>query len=87
MAKKAYFFFLETWTNLVATASAMFLPVVISFFSTEAEIIRATASVAVLLTWLEMMFLLCRFPQWGFYVLMFGKVTAKVLKVSYKITY
>ncbi|CAB3249602.1 unnamed protein product [Arctia plantaginis] len=88
MAGKSYFFFLETWTNFIATILAMFLPAVISTFSPESELMRAVASPTrsgVLLTWLEMMFLLCKFPRWGFYVLMFGKVTAEVLKVSYKI--
>ncbi|CAB3229398.1 unnamed protein product [Arctia plantaginis] len=81
MAGKSYFFFLETWTNFIATILAMFLPTVISTFSPESELMRAVACIAVLLTWLEMMLLLCKFPRWGFYVLMFGKVTAKVLKV------
>ncbi|XP_075228378.1 uncharacterized protein LOC142328462 isoform X2 [Lycorma delicatula] len=40
-----------------------------------------TASIAVLLAWLELLFLLSRLPKWGFNVLMFSRVAQKVIKV------
>lgn len=42
---------------------------------------RHVTALAVLLAWTELMFLLSRFPNWGYYVQMFFKVTSNVLKV------
>ncbi|XP_065225000.1 transient receptor potential channel pyrexia-like [Planococcus citri] len=38
-------------------------------------------AIPVLLAWIEILFLLSRFPVWGFYVLMFFRVTSNVIKV------
>ncbi|KAK9498516.1 hypothetical protein O3M35_003133 [Rhynocoris fuscipes] len=48
---------------------------------------RHIASIAVLLSWIELLFLLARFPNWGFYVLMFSKVASNVLKVLASFTF
>ncbi|XP_075985430.1 transient receptor potential cation channel subfamily A member 1-like [Anticarsia gemmatalis] len=92
MKTRRYFLFLETWVKFGAIGLSMFLPSVVSWRKMEksqdmknsilnGEAARLTATVAVLLSWLEMMFLLSRLPRWGYYVLMFGKVATKVIKV------
>uniref|UniRef100_A0A0A9WWU2 Transient receptor potential channel pyrexia n=1 Tax=Lygus hesperus TaxID=30085 RepID=A0A0A9WWU2_LYGHE len=42
---------------------------------------KYVAATAVLLSWLELLFLLARCPSWGYYVLMFSRVAVDVLKV------
>lgn len=77
-----YFLQLETWVKFGSLGLAIILPaaISISLWSTS-EWPRHVATVALLLSWLEMMFLLSRFPNWGYYVLMFGKVATNVIKV------
>jgi hypothetical protein len=43
---------------------------------------RFVATMAILLTWAELMFQLSRNPNWGFYINMFSKVALNVVKVS-----
>lgn len=77
-----YFLQLETWVKFGSLALAVILPyTVIVVELEEAEWPRHVATLALLLSWLEMMFLLSRFPNWGYYVLMFGKVASNVVKV------
>ncbi|KAK9498515.1 hypothetical protein O3M35_003132 [Rhynocoris fuscipes] len=42
---------------------------------------RYLASTAVLLSWMELLFLFARFPAWGLHVLMFEKVASNVFQV------
>ncbi|KAF6212517.1 hypothetical protein GE061_013040 [Apolygus lucorum] len=42
---------------------------------------KYVAATAVLLSWIELLFLLARCPSWGYYVLMFSRVAVNVLKV------
>ncbi|XP_075985526.1 transient receptor potential cation channel subfamily A member 1-like [Anticarsia gemmatalis] len=77
-----YFLQLETWVKFGSLAFAVILPyTVVVVPVTDAEWPRHVATVALLLSWLEMMFLLSRFPNWGYYVLMFGKVASNVIKI------
>lgn len=76
-----YFLQLETWIKFFSIVLAGILPLSIAFVSTSAEWPRHVATCALLLSWIELMFLLSRFPNWGYYVLMFGKVAANVVKV------
>lgn len=78
-----YFLQLETWVKFGSLAFSVILPYsVIVVQLNDAEWPRHVATVALLLSWLEMMFLLSRFPNWGYYVLMFGKVATNVIKVK-----
>ncbi|XP_075985769.1 transient receptor potential cation channel subfamily A member 1-like [Anticarsia gemmatalis] len=97
MKNKRYFLLLETWVRFGALSLAIILPSFVSWrdesiaYTTETTTVyvrtqspewaRLIATIALLLSWLEMMFLLSRFPNWGFYVLMFGKVATKVVKI------
>ncbi|CAB3254545.1 unnamed protein product [Arctia plantaginis] len=77
-----YFLQLETWVKFGSLAFSVILPyAVIVVQLNDAEWPRHVATVALLLSWLEMMFLLSRFPNWGYYVLMFGKVATNVIKI------
>lgn len=79
-----YLLYLETWLKFGAVVLAVVLPLVVHSEPMNGEDWpRLIATVALLLSWFEMMFLLSRFPDWGFYVLMFGKVANKVFKVRY----
>ncbi|KAM3955948.1 LOW QUALITY PROTEIN: transient receptor potential cation channel subfamily A member 1 [Aphomia sociella] len=77
-----YFLQLETWVKFGSIGLATILPpsVIVASWS-EAEWPRHVATLALLLSWIEMMFLLSRFPNWGYYVLMFGKVASNVIKI------
>ncbi|XP_026750378.2 transient receptor potential channel pyrexia-like isoform X2 [Galleria mellonella] len=77
-----YFLQLETWVKFGSIGLATILPLAVFVASwSEAEWPRHVATLALLLSWLEMMFLLSRFPNWGYYVLMFGKVASNVVKI------
>ncbi|CAB3258050.1 unnamed protein product [Arctia plantaginis] len=86
---RRYFLLLETWVKFGAIGLSIFLPSFVSWeridilpgTESTAEWTRLIATIALLLSWLEFMFLLSRFPNWGFYVLMFGKVASKVFKI------
>lgn len=85
---RRHFLFLETWLKFGAVALALVLPQMVYHDPKNGEDwARLIATVALLLSWFEMMFLLSRFPDWGFYVLMFGKVASKVFKVKYNILF
>ncbi|XP_063628997.1 transient receptor potential cation channel subfamily A member 1-like isoform X1 [Cydia splendana] len=77
-----YFLQLETWVKFGSIGLATLLPPAITITSwMESDWPRHVATVALLLSWLEMMFLLSRFPNWGYYVLMFGKVASNIVKI------
>ncbi|XP_026727732.1 transient receptor potential channel pyrexia-like [Trichoplusia ni] len=79
---ETYFRQLESWVKVCSVCLAVALPTVatrIDLSGTDWP--RHVATVALLLSWLEMMFLLSRFPKWGYYVLMFGKVSTNVMKI------
>ncbi|KAJ8710567.1 hypothetical protein PYW08_009082 [Mythimna loreyi] len=77
-----YFLQLETWVKFGSLGFAVILPYTVVVVNlNDDEWPRHVATVALLLSWLEMMFLLSRFPNWGYYVLMFGKVASNVVKI------
>ena len=76
-----YFVQLETWVKFSSITLAVILPYSTETIPAEVDWPRHVATMALLLSWLEMMFLLSRFPNWGYYVLMFGKVSSNVIKV------
>lgn len=79
---KRYFLHMETWIKFSSICLAVILPSSLKFAET-ADWPRHIATLALLFSWIELMFLLSRFPNWGYYVLMFGKVAINVIKVSY----
>ncbi|CAH0597153.1 unnamed protein product [Chrysodeixis includens] len=80
--KRRYLLFLETWLKIWAVTLALVLPQTVNWKINNGEDwARLIATISLLLSWFEMMFLLSRFPDWGFYVLMFGKVANKVFKI------
>lgn len=77
-----YFLQMETIIKLSSIFFASILPATVFYKSLQNAVWpRHVATVALLLSWIEMMFLLSRFPNWGYYVLMFGKVATNVVKV------
>ncbi|XP_063377304.1 transient receptor potential channel pyrexia-like isoform X1 [Cydia fagiglandana] len=75
-----YFDSLESWVKLTGLILAAILPLTVHFVEMAAWQ-RHVACAALLLVWLQAMFLLSRFPGWGYYVLMFGKVAINMFKV------
>ncbi|XP_047984325.1 uncharacterized protein LOC125224868 isoform X4 [Leguminivora glycinivorella] len=75
-----YFDSLESWVKLIGLILAAVLPLTVHFVEMAAWQ-RHVACAALLLVWLQAMFLLSRFPGWGYYVLMFGKVAINMFKV------
>ncbi|XP_026728474.1 transient receptor potential channel pyrexia-like [Trichoplusia ni] len=83
-----YFLHLETWVKFGSLGFAVILPYAVVVVNIqEHEWPRHVATVAILLSWLEMTFLLSRFPNWGYYVLMFGKVASNVVKILLTFTF
>ncbi|XP_045513492.1 transient receptor potential channel pyrexia-like [Pieris brassicae] len=77
---KRYFSEMETWIKFGSICLAVILPLSINLAET-ADWPRHIATLALLFSWIELMFLLSRFPSWGYYVLMFGKVAINVIKI------
>lgn len=75
--QRYYFMDYESWVKWTVICFTC----MIESFSPNLLWIRYMASIAVLLAWVELLFLLSRCPTWGFYVLMFSKVAVKTLKV------
>jgi len=50
--------------------------------TTEDCWLQHTISIAILLSWMQMMLLIGRFPMCGYYALMFSAVLQNILKVS-----
>lgn len=83
-----YFLQMETWVKISSIGLATILPPAILFTSsTQADWPRHVATLALLFSWIELMFLLSRFPNGGYYVLMFGKVASNVVKVRQSILF
>ncbi|CAG5020767.1 unnamed protein product [Parnassius apollo] len=79
-----YFLQVETWVKFGSIGFATILPpaiLVTPWFLSEW--LRHVATLALLLSWLELMFLLSRFPNVGYYVLMFGKVASNVIRILF----
>ncbi|KAL4716023.1 hypothetical protein ACJJTC_003812 [Scirpophaga incertulas] len=76
-----YLLQMETWVIFLSIILALILPVQISVSIDDIHWTRHPATVALLLAWVECLFLLSRFPKWGYYVLMFGKVASNVIKI------
>lgn len=72
---------IETWVKLGSFFLAL---LVVTSDHTRAppnDWPRHITALSILLAWTELMFLLSRFPNWGYYVQMFFKVTGNVIKV------
>ncbi|KAI8426854.1 hypothetical protein MSG28_014535 [Choristoneura fumiferana] len=75
-----YFLTLESWVKMTCLTLGAVVPVAESV-TMQPYWHRHAASGALLLTWLQAMFLVSRFPKWGYYVLIFGKVTINIFKI------
>ncbi|KAJ0171311.1 hypothetical protein K1T71_012861 [Dendrolimus kikuchii] len=77
---KKYFISLDTWAKLGSVTLAVVVTYAVEAAPKE-EWTRHVATMALLLSWLELLFLVSRFPGFGFYVLMFMKVSTNVIKI------
>jgi hypothetical protein len=75
---KYYFTDLESWLKW----SSYILAFVETIQGASDNWQRFVATLAILLSWAELMFQMSRNPNWGFYINMFSKVAVNVLKVS-----
>ncbi|KAI8425352.1 hypothetical protein MSG28_007113 [Choristoneura fumiferana] len=80
LRKFRYFLTLESWVKLTCLTLGGIVPIAESL-AVQPSWHRHAASTALLLTWLQTMFLVSRFPRWGYYVLIFGKVTVNIFKI------
>jgi hypothetical protein len=74
---KYYFTDLESWVKW----SSYILASIVTLFNSTHDWHRLVATLAILLSWTELMFQMSRNPNWGFYINMFSKVAVNVLKV------
>ncbi|XP_073964042.1 uncharacterized protein [Choristoneura fumiferana] len=74
-----YFKSVESWVKLIGLILCAGTPLLAALVSGPWP--RHVACVALLLAWLQAMFLVSRFSRWGYYVLMFGKVAVNILKI------
>ncbi|KAG6453883.1 hypothetical protein O3G_MSEX008366 [Manduca sexta] len=78
---RRYFGQFETWVKL----STIFLAIILMMYHDVRYLdkvwYRNVAALALLLSWVELMFLLSGFPNWGYYVPMFSQVSSKVVKI------
>jgi hypothetical protein len=73
-----YFLDLDSWLKW----SSYMLASVVTLMKLTSDWHRLVSTVAILLSWAEMMFQVSRNPNWGYYINMFSKVALNVLKVS-----
>ncbi|XP_073964041.1 uncharacterized protein isoform X2 [Choristoneura fumiferana] len=74
-----YFKSVESWVKLIVLVLCAGTPPLAALAPEPWP--RHVACVALLLAWLQAMFLVSRFSRWGYYVLMFGKVAINILKI------
>lgn len=79
LKKQRYFVCWESWVKLGGLVLCAATPPLAAL--ERGPWARHAACAALLLAWLQAMFLVSRFSRWGYYVLMFGKVAANVFKV------
>ncbi|KAJ0171308.1 hypothetical protein K1T71_012858 [Dendrolimus kikuchii] len=79
--KLSYFFQIEIPITFATIILALSLPSFVEDSSRVSDWSRYLATAAVLLSWLQMLLIISKFPQWGYYVQMFGKVSSIVIKV------
>ncbi|KYN39147.1 Transient receptor potential channel pyrexia [Trachymyrmex septentrionalis] len=87
---KHYLRQLETWLSLVCAMLSLVTSIAGEFVKCSKEEIKSrhcmhwvlhSISIAILLSWMQMMLLIGRVPMWGYYALMFSTVLKNILKV------
>ncbi|RLU16292.1 hypothetical protein DMN91_012052 [Ooceraea biroi] len=83
---KHYLRQLETWLSLVCATLTLITSVAGEFFKCDVKSrdcwVLHSISIAILLSWMQMMLLIGRFPMCGYYALMFSTVLKNILKFS-----
>jgi hypothetical protein len=69
---------LESWVKW----SSYILASIVTIVKGREDWQRFVTTLAILVSWAELMFQVSRNPNWGFYINMFSKVAVNVLKVS-----
>ncbi|XP_012535807.1 transient receptor potential channel pyrexia isoform X1 [Monomorium pharaonis] len=81
---------LETWLSLICAVLSLITSIAGEFVKCSKEEIESrhcvhwvlhSISIAILLSWMQMMLLIGRVPMWGYYALMFSTVLKNILKV------
>ncbi|KAG5334525.1 PYX protein, partial [Acromyrmex charruanus] len=87
---KHYLRQLETWLSLICAILSLVTSIAGEFVKCSKEEIKSrhcmhwvlhSISIAILLSWMQMMLLIGRVPMWGYYALMFSTVLKNILKV------
>ena len=76
----------ETWLHFICAVLSLVIAVAGEQMSSVKQRpiwILHVSSIVVLLAWSGLMFLIGRFPTWGYYALMFSAVLRNVVKVQY----
>lgn len=81
----------ETWLSFICATLSLVTSIAGEFAKNSKEEIESrhcvhwvlhSISIAILLSWLQMMLLIGRVLMWGYYALMFSRVLKNILKVS-----
>ncbi|XP_072765725.1 transient receptor potential cation channel subfamily A member 1 homolog [Anoplolepis gracilipes] len=87
---KHYLRQLETWLSFICATLSLVTSAAVEFAKCPKEEIESrhcahwvlhSISIAILLSWMQMMLLIGRVPMWGYYALMFSTVLKNILKV------
>lgn len=87
---KHYLRQLETWLSFICATLSLITSIAGEFAKCSKEEIEShqcahwvlhSMSIAILLSWMQMMLLIGRVPMWGYYALMFSTVLKNILKV------
>lgn len=82
---------LETWLSFICATLSLVTSIAGEFAKCSKEEIEFhqcahwvlhSMSIAILLSWMQMMLLIGRVPMWGYYALMFSTVLKNILKVN-----
>jgi len=82
---------LETWLSLICAMLSLMTSIAGEFVKCSKKEIESrhcvhwvlhSISIAILMSWMQMMLLIGRVPMWGYYALMFSTVLKNILKVT-----
>ncbi|XP_073964147.1 transient receptor potential channel pyrexia-like [Choristoneura fumiferana] len=79
LKKRRYFASWESWVKMCGLVLCAGTPPLAAL--SPGPWPRHVACASLLLAWVQAMFLISRFPRYGFYILMFGKVAVEILKI------
>ncbi|XP_048000602.1 transient receptor potential channel pyrexia-like [Leguminivora glycinivorella] len=81
LQRHRYFVNLESWIKLNLLSLGAVVPIALGMYCSPPNWLRHLTCAVLLLSWLQAMLFLSRFPDWGYYVLMFERVSYNIFKI------